>query len=119
MISKNTFGIQFIIRVNKTKDDKVPIYVRITVDSQRVEMSLKRWVQPIEWNAVKGLARGSRKEITALNTYLEQVRARLVVHDFRKLLLIGILLSEARYILIIELEECCFLNHSHYCRFLL
>ncbi|WP_338408614.1 Arm DNA-binding domain-containing protein [uncultured Flavobacterium sp.] len=46
MISKNTFGIQFIIRVNKTKDDTVPIYVRITVDSQRVEMSLKRWVQP-------------------------------------------------------------------------
>lgn len=58
MISKNTFGVQFIIRVNKTKDDKVPIYVRITVDSQRVEMSLKRWIQPIEWNAVKGLARG-------------------------------------------------------------
>lgn len=62
----------------KTKDDKVPIYVRITVDSQRVEMSIKLWVQPIEWNAVKGLARGSRKEITALNTYLEQVRAWLV-----------------------------------------
>ncbi|WP_395050254.1 site-specific integrase [Flavobacterium sp.] len=78
MISKNTFGVQFIIRVNKIKDGKVPIYVRITVDSQRVEMSLKRWIQPIEWNAAKGLARGSRKEITALNTYLEQIRARLV-----------------------------------------
>jgi integrase len=48
------------------------------VDSQRVEMSLKRWIQPIEWNAAKGLARGSRKEMTGLNTYLEQVRARLV-----------------------------------------
>ena len=78
MISKNTFGIQFIIRINKTKDGKVPVYVRITVDSQRVEMSLKQYVQPIEWNAAKGLARGSRKEMTTLNTYLEQVRARLV-----------------------------------------
>jgi hypothetical protein len=78
MISKNTFGVQFIIRVNKTKDGKVPIYVRITVDSQRVEMSLKICIQPIELNAAKGMARGSRKEMTTLNTYLEQVRSRLV-----------------------------------------
>jgi site-specific recombinase XerD len=78
MSSKNTFGVQFIIRINKPKDDKVPIYVRITVNSQRVEMSLKRYVHPIEWNIAKGQARGSRKEMAALNTYLEQVRARLV-----------------------------------------
>jgi hypothetical protein len=77
MISKNTFGVQFIIRVNKTKDGKVPIYVRITVDSQRVEMSLKKCIQPIEWNAAKRLARGSLKEMAALNTYWEQVRSRL------------------------------------------
>ena len=78
MISKNTFGVQFIIRVNKAKDGKAPIYVRITVDSQRVEMSLKRYIQPIEWNAAKGLSRENCNEIKALNTYLEQVRARLV-----------------------------------------
>lgn len=78
MISKNTFGVQFIIRVNKTKDGKVPIYIRITVDSQRVEISLKQYIQPIEWNAAKGLARGSRKEMTALNAYLKQFRSRLV-----------------------------------------
>ncbi len=78
MISKNTFGVQFIIQVNKTEDGKVPIYVRITMDSQRVKMSLKKCIQPIEWNATKVLLRGSRKEMAALNTYLEQVRSRLV-----------------------------------------
>lgn len=78
MSSKNTFGLQFIIRVNKTKNDKAPIYVRITVNGQRVEMSMKRSVHPLEWNTAKGLARGSRKEMAELNTYLEQVRARLV-----------------------------------------
>jgi hypothetical protein len=71
MISKNTFGIQFIIRFNKTKDGKVPIYVRKTVDSQRVEMSLKRCIQPIEWSAAKGLARGSHKEMTGLSIKLK------------------------------------------------
>ncbi len=77
MKSQNTFGIQFIIRQDKVKTDKALIYVRITVDSQRVELSLKRYIHPLEWNAVKGQARGSRKEMAQLNTYLEQIRSRL------------------------------------------
>lgn len=77
MKSQNTFGIQFIIRQDKVKTDKALIYVRITVDSQRVEISLKRYIHPLEWNAVKGQARGSRKEMAQLNTYLEQIRSRL------------------------------------------
>ncbi len=75
MKSQNTFGIQFITRQIKT--DKALIYVRITVDSQRVEISLKRYIHPLEWNAAKGQARGSRKEMAQLNTYLEQIRSRL------------------------------------------
>lgn len=78
MRTTNTFGIQFITRVNKAKDGKAPIYVRITVDSRRVEISLKRWIDTADWNSQKGMARGSREEIKSLNHYLEEVKARLM-----------------------------------------
>lgn len=76
MRSKNTFGIQFITRVNRIKDGKAPIYARITVDKERIEISLKRTIAPADWNTLKGQARGSRKEMAELNTYLEQIRSR-------------------------------------------
>src|SRR5258705_86929 len=78
MRTTNTFGIQFITRMNKMKDGLAPIYARVTVDSQRVELSLKRYINPTEWNGKKGVARGSREGIKALNHYLEEVRSNLV-----------------------------------------
>lgn len=78
MRTTNTFGIQFIIRKNKAKDGLTPIYARITVDSRRVEISLKRWINPDDWNNSKGMARGSREEIKSLNHYLEEVNTCLV-----------------------------------------
>jgi len=78
MRTTNTFGIQFIIRKNKAKNGLAPIYARITVDGRRIEMSLKQWIKPMEWNTNKGMARGSREEIKSLNHYLEEVRTRLV-----------------------------------------
>lgn len=78
MRTTNTFGIQFITRTNKIKDGLAPIYARVTVDARRVEISLKRYVNPKEWNGKKGMARGSREEIKSLNHYLEEVRSNLI-----------------------------------------
>ena len=78
MRTTNTFGIQFITRTNKRKGNLLPIYATITVDARRIEVSLKRLIDPIDWNEEKGLARGNREKIKALNYYLEQVRARLI-----------------------------------------
>lgn len=78
MRTTNTFGIQFIIRMNKLKENLAPIYCRVTVDSHRVEISLKHWIDLKDWNSAKGMARGSREEIKALNHFLEEVKARLM-----------------------------------------
>jgi hypothetical protein len=72
MRTKNTFGVQFITRTNKTRHGQVPIYARISVDSKRIEISLKCWINSDNWNHEKGLARGKNEEIRALNTFLEQ-----------------------------------------------
>lgn len=78
MRTTNTFGVQFITRTNKAKDGLLPIYARVTVDGRRVEISLKRWIKPCDWNSSKGMAKGSREEIKSLNHYLDEVRARIM-----------------------------------------
>jgi len=77
MRTNNTFGIQFITRANKARNGLLPLYARISVDSHRVEVSLKQWIDPDNWNNVKGSAKGKSEEIRTLNTYMERVRSRL------------------------------------------
>lgn len=50
MRTNSTFGIQFILRMNKIKDNLAPVYCRISIDSQRVEVSLKKSIAPEDWN---------------------------------------------------------------------
>lgn len=77
MRTNNTFGVQFITRINKAKNGLLPVYARISVDGHRVEVSLKRFIHPDNWNDAKGSAKGKSEEIRNLNTYLEQIRSRL------------------------------------------
>ncbi len=78
MKSTNTFGIVFYLRKYKISDGKAPIYARITVDGKRSDITLKRNIEEANWNGAKGMAKGKSEEIRTLNTYLEQVRSRLV-----------------------------------------
>jgi len=77
MRSNNTFGVQFITRSNKSRDGLHPIYARISVNGRRVEVSLKKVINPDNWNEAKGSAKGKSEGIRNLNTYLEQVRSQL------------------------------------------
>lgn len=74
----NTFGVVFYLKKYKSQDGKAPIYARITVDGKRADVSLKRSVEEKNWNAPKGMAKGSRDEIVKLNTYLEKYRSGIV-----------------------------------------
>jgi hypothetical protein len=42
MRTTHTFGLQFIIRSNKNDQNSGIIYVRITIEGQRAEISLKK-----------------------------------------------------------------------------
>ncbi|MGC9355016.1 MAG: site-specific integrase, partial [Mariniphaga sp.] len=57
-----------------------PIYARVTVNTSRCEISVKRRILVSSWNNGKGVATGKSPEITALNAYLEQVRSQLAGH---------------------------------------
>lgn len=103
MRTTNTFGVKFIIRKNKVKNNLTPIYARITVDAQRTEISLKRKIDPDEWDSVNGKAKGKSPEAKRLNSFLDenltlfydyyhelQKRKELITADAIKNLFLGI-----------------------------
>lgn len=76
MKSRNTFGIQFVIRLPKQKkDETAAVYARITVNGRRTEISLKTKVSINNWDDVKGKAKGKREETVKLNSHMEHVRS--------------------------------------------
>nr|WP_320000283.1 site-specific integrase [uncultured Draconibacterium sp.] len=77
MKTKSTFGIHFVLKRAKTRHGTAPIYARITVDSNRCEISVKKRIPVTNWNKGQGMAKGKSSEIARLNSYLEQIRSQL------------------------------------------
>lgn len=76
MRSKNTFGIQFVLRLPKNKKDGMAtVFARITVNGRRTEISLKCKVSIDNWDEAKGRAKGKLPEFLKLNSHMEQVRS--------------------------------------------
>lgn len=59
------------------KGVKVPIYLRLTVNGQRSELSISRKVEPSKWNAKTRKMRGTNLEANELNSYLDVVRNKI------------------------------------------
>jgi integrase len=77
--TNNTFGVAFYLKKQKTTQaGKSPIYARITVNGKRIEISVKRSIEENNWNATKGMAKGSREETVKLNKYLDQFKAGII-----------------------------------------
>jgi site-specific recombinase XerD len=86
MKSRNTFGIQFVLRLPKNKKDEMAVvYARITVNGRRAEISLKSKVSINNWDEAKGRAKGKRDEIIKLNSHMEQVRS-LIFDSYQELI---------------------------------
>ena len=76
-----TFGLHFILRSCLSAKGKFAIYARIVVNNTRCELSLQEnYVRKEDWNTVKGAAKPINDELKQLNSYLEEVRGKLVKH---------------------------------------
>lgn len=80
MKGKNTFGVQFILRQERSRDGKSPVYARVTVNGTRAEITVKALVKPDEWNEKRGAANPKNEALKLLNNYLEDVRGKLFTH---------------------------------------
>jgi len=59
------------------KHVKLPIYLRLTVNGKRSELSISKKINPEKWNAKTGRMRGSGMEAIALNQYLDTIRNKV------------------------------------------
>lgn len=55
----------------------MPIYLRITVDGQRSELSLSRKFNAERWDAIRGRATGSKANAKTLNAFLDNVQLKI------------------------------------------
>jgi hypothetical protein len=78
MRSANTFGVHYTLRLNRPVNGKFPIYLRITVNKSRCELALKCHVRKEDWNMGKGASKPRNEELKQLNSYLEEIRSKMV-----------------------------------------
>lgn len=84
--------------------------MRITVNSKRAEVQVKRSVEPDKWNHLKGCAVGKDRKHQEINLYLETVRNR-VFQIHRQLEADGKPITEPYYG---ELAEFCFTRENRF-----
>lgn len=80
MAVRNSYSILFFLKTsNLDKNGLVPIFLRITVDGRRSELSIKRKVDPSQWCSIsnKVKPRGSNPNADELNKYLDEIKTRL------------------------------------------
>lgn len=72
---QNTFSLLFYPKGNdKDKDGLVPLYLRITVNGKRSELSIKRKIHRSKWNTEAGKLRGTTTEVRAFNRHLDNIK---------------------------------------------
>ena len=77
----------YVKRTKATSTGKLPIYLRITVNSARAEMSIKRSVTDEKWSSIQNRMKGNSEEARTLNTFLDIMRSRVyeiqkdLIHD--------------------------------------
>lgn len=78
MRTNATFSILFWVYSQRTKNNQAPLYVRISVNRKKLNISLKRKVEVDRWDAAKQRVRGTGAKARDLNLFLDQEYARLV-----------------------------------------
>jgi site-specific recombinase XerD len=78
-MAKNNLTILFWL--NKAKANRkgeIPIYLRISYDNKRKNLSTGFSITPERWEASKGQVKGTKDESKQINSYIAQTRAKLM-----------------------------------------
>ncbi len=69
-----SFSILFWLYKGKMKNNLCPIYVRITIDGKRTEISTKKWINENQWSKIGQNVKGNTDEARAINQYLNLLK---------------------------------------------
>ena len=78
-MERTTFGLLFYIRRDKTnKKGEAPVFMRLTINGERADASIKRSIEPHAWNSQKGKANEKCRGGKDLNLYLDAISANIL-----------------------------------------
>lgn len=77
---RGIYSLLFYLRKQKVyRGGPIAIYMRITVNGKRAEMSTGRTIDPQRWNSRTGRAIGSKEDARTLNAYLDSLQNKVGV----------------------------------------
>jgi site-specific recombinase XerD len=78
-IMKTNFSLLFYLKKQKVYvSGPMPVYMRITVNGKRSEVSAGRNCEPSGWNNQAGRGIGTKSETKALNSYLDTLQTKVM-----------------------------------------
>jgi site-specific recombinase XerD len=81
-MKRATFNILFYVKRTKLlKNGDAPVYLRLTLNGDTAEISLKRCIKPTLWDTTRNKAKGTSPEAAELNDYITSVRGQLFMHQ--------------------------------------
>jgi site-specific recombinase XerD len=72
-------------RAKTTTDGLIPIYLRVTINGERIELSTKRYTLPEKWSIEGSCMKGTSAESKATNSFLDTLKAK--VYDYQQQLI--------------------------------
>jgi len=83
---QHKISILFFSRIRgKSNGNLLPLYMRITINGERIEQTIQRHVDPTQWSASAGKMTGKSPEARIINNHLNLLTSK--VHDIEKQLL--------------------------------
>ncbi len=72
-----TYSISTLIKSNHVGEKTALVYVRVTVNGERAEISIKRSVERDRWDAAANRVRGNKEDAREINTLLDNTVLKL------------------------------------------
>lgn len=80
MKTNQIYSIRFVIKRGKSKNGKSPVVCRITVNGKRVEIAMKKSIEPGKWSAASGRAKGNSEEARVINMHIDLTTNEIMRH---------------------------------------
>lgn len=77
MKSSETFSILFWLYTQGVDQNFAYIYARITINSKRTNISLKRKIEVLKWDSKKSKAKGNSQESRLINQFLDNEKSKI------------------------------------------
>ena len=66
---------------NAASTGLLPLYIRLTINGQRLEFSSKKFIEKSKWSDELSKMKGNTEEARSINNYLDQIKAKIAAAE--------------------------------------